>query len=262
MRGRAKRQMKSLDYPECYGLFSGGKDSSDVLKVLKDAKRLKGAIAFDTGIKTPEWLDHVGSQCDAHNIPLKIYKTPESFEAFVMKNGYPGPGWHGRIMNMLKGRAVRLFKKDHPDGVLASGVRSEESDRRTLNTKPVSIWENVPVMAPIFNWTTDETWSFFHESGFVRSPAYSTLQISGDCLCGAYACEGEREAMEFHYPEIGKFLRELGEAVKDKFPNRHEWGWGWKKPLPKKRSVAEKVGCVDCALKRDLFPDTLNKSQR
>lgn len=245
--------MKGISYPRCHALFSGGKDSADVVEVLKQADKLEGCIAFDTGICTPDWREHVQRACEEKKVPLRIYKTPESYEAFVMKNGFPGPGWHGRIMNMLKGRAVRLYRKDFPTGILASGVRSDESDRRTINTKPVSVWEGAPVLAPIYDWTTEETWAFFREHGWQRSPAYSTLQVSGDCLCGAYAREGEREALEFHYPALGKYLRELGEAVREKFPKRWQWGWGWKKPI-KRRTQAERIVCVECA-PRDLFEE-------
>ena len=247
--------MRQLSYPKCFALVSGGKDSLSTAQVLHDAGKLAGCVALDTGLSTPDWKGFVERTCEERKWPVTFYRTTASFEEFVMKNGYPGPGWHGRIMNMLKGRAIRAFKKAHPTGILASGVRADESDRRMLNTKPVSHWEGAAVMAPIFDWTTEETWAYFNDHGFVRAPGYSTLQISGDCLCGAMAREGERDALEFHYPDLGKYLRELGDAIKEKFPNRHEWGWGWKKPI-KRRSQAERVICVECA-PRDLEDATV-----
>lgn len=245
--------MRDLSYPMCHALVSGGKDSLTTAQVLDDAGKLAGCVALETGICTPDWKEFVQKTCDEKNWRLQFCKTTESYEGFVLKNGYPGPGWHGRIMNMLKGRAIRVFRKSNPTAVLASGVRSDESDRRTLNTKPVSVWENAPVLAPIYDWTTEETWKFFRENFSERSPAYSTLQISGDCLCGAYAREGEKDALEFHYPIVGAYLRDLGSAIRENFPNRHEWGWGWKKPI-KKQSQAERLICVECA-PRDLFEE-------
>ena len=238
--------MSGISYPKCFALVSGGKDSLSTAQVLHDAGKLEGCVALETGLCTPDWKEFVQRTCEERKWPVKFYPTTESYEAWVMKMGYPGPGMHGRTMNMLKGRAIRVFRKAHPTGILASGVRSDESDRRTLNTKPVSFWEGAPVLAPIFDWSNDGVWSFFRNNFNERAPAYSTLQISGDCLCGAYAREGEREALEFHYPVLGKYLRELGEAVKAKFPKRWEWGWGWKKPI-KRRTQAERVICVECA---------------
>ena len=139
----------------------------------------------------------------------------------------------------------------------ASGVREGESVKRAASTKPVGHWENAPILAPIYDWTTDETWAFFRDRGFERAPAYSTLQISGDCLCGAYAREDEAAALAFHYPEIAARFAALGACVKDKFPKRCEWGWGWKQPI-KAAQGGEAMICVECA-PRDLFPETLEE---
>jgi 3'-phosphoadenosine 5'-phosphosulfate sulfotransferase (PAPS reductase)/FAD synthetase len=83
-----------------------------------------------------------------------------------------------------------------PYGILASGVRHDESVTRAGSVRPIGQWEGAPIVAPIFDWTTEETWAYFRDRGFERAPAYSTLQISGDCLCGAYAREDEPKAVE------------------------------------------------------------------
>jgi phosphoadenosine phosphosulfate reductase len=136
---------------------------------------------------------------------------------------------------------------------LASGVRHDESVTRAASTRPVGQWEGAPILAPIYDWTTEETWAFFRDRGFERAPAYSTLQISGDCLCGAYAREDEPKAVEYWYPGIWTRFEALKAAVKDKFPKRCDWGCGWKnKVKPKGRDEA--MICVECA-PRDLFEE-------
>lgn len=246
---------KGISYPKCYGLLSGGKDSTSMCQVLHEAGKLEACVALETGLATPDWKEFVIKLCEERNWPLEFYQTNESYESLVSKYGFPGPTKHSWFMRYLKGRAVAQFKKYRPRAILASGVRQDESVKRFANVRPVGIWEGVPTLAPIFDWTTEETWAFFRDRGFERAPAYSTLQISGDCLCGAYAREGEFEALKFHYPETGKFLTELGESIQNKHPQRCEWGWGWKQPIKKKTEI-ENFLCVECG-PRDLFPETI-----
>lgn len=237
--------MNGISYPKCAALVSGGKDSLSTAQVLDEAGKLEVCVALETGLSTPDWKEFVMKTCDERNWRLEFYKTDSSYEEFVLKYGFPGPSKHAWVMRYLKGRAVRQFRKARPTGILASGVRSAESVKRAASTKPVGHWEGAPILAPIYDWTTDETWAFFRDRGFERAPAYSTLQISGDCLCGAYAREDEKAAVDFHYPEVGAYLKDLGEQIKDKFPKRCEWGWAWKQPIKEKRN-GELFGCVEC----------------
>ena len=239
-------------YPECYVLVSGGKDSLSTAMVLHEAGKLLGAVSFDTGINTPDWKAFVVKTCADRDWPLEIFKTDESYDDLVRKYGFPGPGAHGLFMNYLKGRGVRKFKKAHPDGILASGVRYEESDRRLNSTKPVSVWEGVPILAPIYDWTTEQTWAYFNAHGFERSPAYRLLPVSGDCLCGAFACQGEAAALRLAYPDVAARLDVLGEEIKDKFPKRCKWGWGYNQP--RKKNKKQSAICVECG---DADPQNL-----
>ena len=246
--------MKGISYPKVYALVSGGKDSLTTAQVLHEAGKLKGCVALETGVCTPDWKAFVEATCDQRGWPVEFYKTTESFEAEVLQYGFAGPSRHNWIMRKLKGRAIRQFKKNRPGEILASGVRSDESVKRAASTKPVSDWEGVPILAPIYDWTTEETWAFFRDRGFERAPGYSTLQISGDCLCGAYAREGEYDALKFHYPKIGAYMDDLGQArLAQGKPKRCQWGWGWQQPIKDKTSKEAAV-CVECG-PRDLFEE-------
>ena len=246
--------MKGISYPKQYALVSGGKDSWSNAQALDDAGLLAGCVTLKTGVSTPDWLPHVEKTCEERRWNLEVYAAaPNAYEDFVLKYGFPGPSKHSWIMRVLKGRCIRQFREAHPYGILASGVRADESVKRAASTRAVGQWEGVPILAPIFDWTTDETWEFFRARGFERAPGYSTLQISGDCLCGAYAREDEPAAVEFHYPEVWKRFQALGEAIKDKHPTRCTWGCGWKnKAKPKGKDEA--MVCVECA-PRDLFEE-------
>lgn len=237
--------MSKLILPKFYALYSGGKDSTVMASVLQEAGMLESCVSFDTGISAPDWMEFVVKSCADRGWPLEIYKTPASYDDLVMKYGFPGPGMHGQFMNYLKGRCVREFNKVHRGACLASGVRKGESLRRWRNTKQWSMMEGVPVYAPIYDWTTEQTWAYFNSKGFERSPAYATLCISGDCLCGAYATKGEREIIGAVYPSVGARLDALEKAKGE--------GWGARSGKSKRKLKNSNVLCVDCDLKEKLL---------
>ena len=220
-----------------WSLYSGGKDSTAVTNWLSQQGLLEGIVTLDTGISVPDWLSWVDKKVGQWGCDLEVFKTPVDYDSLVLKYGFPGPGMHGVFMNYLKGRGVRLFKKAHPNWVLASGVRSDESRRRFRNTKEWGSFENVKIWAPLYDWTTPRVWEYVNSLGFKRSPAYAILCISGDCLCGAYADKLEREAIRAAYPELNARLEWL-EARTDK-----PWGWGSNQRII--RQIKSPL-CVDC----------------
>lgn len=234
-------------YPPSYALVSGGKDSLTTASVLANADRLLGCVALETGIAVPGWKDFIADTCAKKGWPIEFHKTDDNYDDIIRKYGFPGPGKHGMIMNLLKGRGVRKFKRRHPDGILASGTRINESDRRFINTKPISVWEGAVVLTPIYELTTEKTWHFFRSTGLQRSPAYQTLGISGDCVCGAFAQKDELDKLNYHYPCLAKRLESLSFDLDKQGnvpPSRREWGWGWNQP--RKKSAKEAALCVEC----------------
>lgn len=241
-------------YPPCFALVSGGKDSLSTAQVLADADRLIGCVALGTGISTPDWRDFVIDTCNARNWPLEFHHSTENYDDLVRRYGFPGPGAHQKFMSYLKGRAIREFRRKHPNGILASGTRKDESARRFINAKPISFWEGVPILAPIYDWTTEETWDFFRSNGFKRAPAYQLLMISGDCLCGAFAVQGEAAALRLAYPTVADRLDALGREIQDTFPKRCKWGWGWQEGR-KGKTTREAAICPECGDTADMFAE-------
>lgn len=228
-----------MKLPKFYCLYSGGKDSTTTASILHKDGMLESCVAIDTGISTPDWLAFVKNSCEEHGWPLEVYKTSASYDDLVRKYGFPGPGKHGMFMNYLKGRGIRDFKKAHPGKCLASGVRKSESQRRMRFTKEWSLFEDVPVFAPLWDWATEKVWGYFNSNGFVRSPAYATLCISGDCLCGAFATPMERGMIKSAYPEVHERLSKL-EAECGGF------GWGERSCKSRRKTRQSSPLCVDC----------------
>ena len=233
-----------INIQPCYALVSGGKDSLSTACYLHEQGKLLGCVYLKTGIATPDSLPFVHKTCSERGWPLDIYETQVSYDDLVIKYGFPGPVQHSMFMNYLKGRCIQQFKKVHPLMPLASGVRTNESARRLLRAKAENMWEGVKVFAPIIHWTTNETWAYFKAHNFERAPAYSTLQISGDCLCGAFAREDEPAAIRTHYPEVWKRITALQVKVKKVHDLYWEWGWGWR--APRHKDQLELYGCAEC----------------
>ena len=221
-----------------YALVSGGKDSMTLAHVLASRDWLRGCIAFDTGIAIPEWRDFLTTECARQNWPLQVLDTSVTYEDIVRRYGFPGPGLHGVYMNLLKGRALRQFAKEGRGSLLASGVRIGESRRRFHSVREWSVFEGLPIWAPLIQWTTQETWDYFTTHGLVRSPAYATLGISGDCLCGAFAHEGEREILAVAYPALQERLCRLEQEC--------DTVWGKGRARRGRKGGWERVVCVEC----------------
>lgn len=235
----------TIEVPPCYSLLSGGKDSWACAKYLQEHDLLLGCVALNTGINVPAWLPTLQAMCAKEGWPLEVYQTDVVYEDLVRKYGFPGLSKHAWMVSYLKGRGVAKFKKAHPKTPMASGVRVAESDRRTLNTLPISKWEGVTIYAPILNWSTAETWAYVKARGYERPDSYSKLGISGDCLCGSYAQPWERQAVATHYPEVDARLKVLeNDPIVCAFKRRATWGWSKSKQRAKKG--LEALVCAEC----------------
>lgn len=201
-----------------YSLFSGGKDSFATASVLGDAGLLKGVVMIDTGIAADTWLQDVMDIVRKQAWYWEVVPTTTRYEWFVAQYGFPGPAMHGTVMNYLKGRAIRQWKKKYPGEALASGVRLEESKRRGWSAVFESQWEGVTIYAPILNWTTKGVLAFNRERRYQKPRTYLTLGISGDCLCGAFAQTHEPEALREHCPVAAARIAAMQSA------DTYKWG--------------------------------------
>jgi 3'-phosphoadenosine 5'-phosphosulfate sulfotransferase (PAPS reductase)/FAD synthetase len=223
-------------------LVSGGKDSLSCAAWLDEHRQLARCVSLDTRIAVPGWLEFVRDTCASRGWPLEVYTTPVDYDDLVRKYGFPGPAKHWVMVAALKGRGVRQFKKAHPGEMLASGVRKSESARRLRTVSEWSTLEGVKVYNPLWKWSEEQTWAYFRAQGFERAPAYSTLGISGDCLCGAYARPDEKELIRLSYPAVyARLIRLEGEAVRH--AEKSQWGWA---ASYKRRKGAPSPACVEC----------------
>jgi 3'-phosphoadenosine 5'-phosphosulfate sulfotransferase (PAPS reductase)/FAD synthetase len=209
-----------------YSLFSGGKDSITTAHYLASRDELEALVHLDTGIAVPDLMPHIRNVAERFSWSLEVYRTPVDYRTWVLRYGFPGPGQHGSIMNALKGRAIRAFKKAHPGGILASGVRYGESARRFVSVRNRRPWEGVEIVAPIWDWSTERVWAYVREHDLPLSPSYRAIHASGDCLCGAFAGMDEALMLRMFYPEVHARLLSLEVEVKAAGKERCRWGPG------------------------------------
>ena len=228
-----------------FALFSGGHDSLVSTHVAANAlgDRLNGVVHIDTGIGIPETQEFVKATCEDFGWPLKIYRAidntkadgtpdPKDYEAIIMEHGFPGASAHQYMYNNLKLRQVERLVREHRGKrgkkvMLITGVRREESSRRMGTIKddiqvPPKAGGQVWV-APMIAHTSQDQYEYMHEHGLPRNPVKDKLCMSGECLCGAFAHEGELKEIEFWYPEVAARIKRLEQRVLAKYGKSHGW---------------------------------------
>lgn len=234
--------IEAHDPVSIYLALSGGNDSRTVahvsLPLLANDPRFRGAVLVDTGVAIPEAHDAVREYAASVGVPLTIQRTPQSYDALVLKHGFPGPAQHSMMYRNLKERAIRLVTAQAKEGesrmarvVFVSGVRKYESKQRVKLSDPVTkdgsrVWVN-----PLFWWTTPERNAYQAAQGIPRNPISEIIcGSSGDCLCGALADpDGEKEmhSLEVWFPKTAARLR----ALERRAAAAGVWSrWGHKPP--------------------------------
>lgn len=241
-------------------LFSGGHDSLCATFLASQHPRFSGTVHhIDTGIGALYTRRYVEDVCSRFGWNLRVHKSPETYERYVSRIGFPGPGRHAFVYNRLKERCVRMVCEGRARRVLITGCRSQESVRRMGFVEPVKIGErrkNGEIRerkriwtAPCHDWSTAEQMLFMDEFGLPTNRLKIALGLSGECFCGCFAAEGEREAINEHAPDVGEEIDRLTVIARDrKVPCR----WGHR---PDGKVVVARTGemCSSCDLRAVRF---------
>ena len=231
-----------------YVAYSGGKDSGIALDYVSHnfSKQFKGVIFVNTGIGTQATIDFVKSYCKSEKYPLFILKpenvirkdgTPYSYENLVMRWGFPTFSGHRITMQQLKFFPIRQFiqqkMKEGEKPCIISGIRKKESARRKRNKKWNTAIDNdlgnkIIFVKPLYYKSNNWVMKYFIENNIKRSPVYSTLHLSGDCLCGCFAQKDEAKLLQMFHPEVYNKIKDLEKkfkAIKD-HPYKKYSNWG------------------------------------
>jgi len=189
-------------------LFSGGKDSTVVLHLVRQHYDDTRALFIHTTCAVPSLLDHVKQVCELIDVPLDTIRPRKNFWKLLEKWGSPTirKRWCLRVMKMEPLR--EYLKSLKGSRVLFDGRRATESwMRRRFFEKwgcSVSIHTRfkVFVVSPIWDWTDRQVREYIKKYNLPISPHYATLGAGGDCVCPAFKTRKFYERLRVHYPNI------------------------------------------------------------
>jgi len=260
-------------------LFSGGNDSTTLAHLFR--KDVDYFAHANTTIGIEETRDFVRNVSEEWGVQLLERMAPreqDHYRAQVLRDGFPGPAWHGRMFTRLKDRALEQIQRELVSNprrervVFIAGRRRTESARRkriaAMERKGSRVYAS-----PLVNWTKLDlnTYRLMHRpradwndsyvgrcgvswcrcSGVPRNRASDLIHMSGECLCGSFAAPGEREEIDHWFPLALAEVRELEALIADRDDIpwwRKTWGWGADPAKKALDGAASKAGvmCSSC----------------
>lgn len=242
-----------------YGLCSGGKDSMSACSVAHAIRPLDGIILVDTSIVARDG-DNKPSYIAAKKFAQRLgvpflcikpkedlkkgyeevpcigkYGIGKTYENYCKKYGFPHADQHDDVMRYLKKKALVGFAMANTNSkkmeriALISGVRQKESVRRAVNAQIIGIDQDTPRIiwiSPVYYWTTEEAYAYVNKHDYELSESYTSLHLSGDCLCGAYAQKQESYLIAQFYPDTGKQIAEIEKVAGRQHKGAKHWGNG------------------------------------
>ena len=250
-------------------LFSGGNDSTVLAHLFRDSDY---AIHANTTIGIEQTRQFVRDTCEAWGLRL-IERTPpnpkDHYRALVLDQGFPGPGHHFKMFQRLKERALRQARKElitnprQERVIFLAGRRRQESDRRA-NVPEFERTGSTVWVSPLVRWTKPDLATYRQMYNVPRNEVADLCHMSGECLCGSFAHDGEREEISAWFPEPFEFIAELEAAIADRTDipeHRKKWGWGSDAAVLKaSRAQKPKSGrlCSSCDTRMEQMMLTLD----
>lgn len=227
-------------------LFSGGHDSLVSTHFAMEYMNADFVLHLDTGVGIPQTQEYVKETCEEFGWELKIYSamdyekvdgtpSPQDYVELVKEHGFPGPQFHWKMYQRLKERPLLHCLRDHKEyryahtcQLLCTGRYKRESQRRMrlenedYRKKKGRLW-----CSPMFYWHTEHFQEYRERYVLPLNPVAKKLCMSGECMCGAFAGEGDFDEMKALYPDFAEYLEAIEREVKKA---GHDWGWEEKPP--------------------------------
>lgn len=212
---------------EVWALVSGGGDSTAAALVAEEDPGFAGVVYIDTGTALPGVREHVELTANARGWNLVVLDSGDAYEQIGAKFGLPGPGFHSIPYRLLKERRLREFYREHGRVRLITGVRRNESVRR-MGTTTKAVRQPFLFETPILDYTPRDVDDAIADAGLARSAVSVLAGRSGECNCGAFAQDHEREYLCSLFPEFAPRIERWEKIARD----AGKWCvWG-KRPPP------------------------------
>lgn len=217
-------------------LFSGGHDSICATYIASMHSAFTGDVHhIDTGIGAKATRQFVEDVAREFRWALVVHRSPATYERFVTRLGFPGPGSHQWVYNWLKDRCVSAIVRARGRTALITGCREQESTRRMGNVERVKVGETSRKSgkvtkrsriwtAPCFDWSSAEQRAFMEYADLPRNPIKeSPLAMSGECFCGAFARPDEIAMIQRYAPDVAEEIARLA-AIAEASGTHAAWG--------------------------------------
>jgi len=182
--------------------FSGGKDSTATLHLVRSVDPSVKAVFCNTGVEAPDTIRYCRS------IPNLVELKPrKSFNQCVKEYGWPEvkakAKTHGnQCCQWLKERPAMEYYKAEGVDLVFTGLTADESRNRALLFIRLGPYYHAKTQGldkchPIHDWSEDKVWDFIRSNNLKYNPIYDKGSVRCGCMpCTAYLSWPERLAKE------------------------------------------------------------------
>lgn len=215
-------------------LVSGGHDSLTAMHLAYQHRRvdLDGVVHVNTGIGVPQTREFVRQRAaelglDYHEVgaarnepgDAHEHRPPQrEYTSLVLEHGFPGPPVHDKMFINLKHEPLKAWiDASYPDRevTFVSGVSRHESERRmeTVDETGTQEYLGCTTISPCVEFRGIDTTRYRSGLGLESNPVVERLEMSGECLCGAFADRGELRMLRLFYPAVWRYIKCLEARV-------------------------------------------------
>jgi hypothetical protein len=211
------------------------------------------AVHANTTIGIEDTRQFVRDTCQHWGLELIERTAPVSYRDLVMERGFPGPAMHYKMFQRLKERCLEQVRNElvtnpRRERVLFIAGRRRSESRRRINIPLYEADGSIVWASPIAMWTKEDMGVYRAIAARDGDPVpfnsvSDALGMSGECLCGAFAQDGELDRIRFWYPDTAEEIEQLQADVRAAGITEPFCRWGHGKGKP-----TEKTGklCTSC----------------
>ena len=208
--------------------FSGGKDSTAMLLMLRESVQIDEIIFCDTGKEFPEMYDHIDKVEKYINMPITRLHPEHDFDYYMFdhvktkgkRKGTCGYGWSNSLCRwcttLLKTQVISKYLKQkykNEEYIEYVGIAFDEFER----------YKNDPNKKyPLIDWKITEGMAlkYCYDKGFDWDGAYTKFNRFS-CWCCPLKNQKELYIIYNFYPELWQQLKDMDEKAYNQFKKEY-----------------------------------------